>query len=297
VPAPTVAALETEFAARPGTVSVWCGPVGGASGATVTPAYTRSPDVPHYAASTMKVAVLVALHRAAEAGDVDLDAPVPVTNDFASAKPGAGRFAVDPAHDHDDEVWARVGRTATPRWLGRHMIVKSSNLATNVVMALTGTPAAGVVLRDAGATRSRVERAISDTAARDAGIDNEVTVRDLAALLGAIVAGAGPGNGPAPSRPMASSKSCAEMVDVLCAQQHRVDLAAGLPPGTRIAHKNGWVTGVRHSAGVVFPSDAPPYAIAVCTTSMAEPDDAAACALIAGVARASWADRHLIAAG
>ena len=84
------------------------------------------------------------------------------------------------------------------------------------------------------------------------------------------------------------------MLDVLLAQERREDLAAGLPPGIRIAHKNGWVTGVRHGAGVVFPEDAPPYAIVVCTTipvgEVATGLDP--CALVARISAAAWADRH-----
>ncbi|HKE63938.1 MAG TPA: serine hydrolase [Micromonosporaceae bacterium] len=282
-------ALDAELASWPGRVSVWCAAIGAA-----TPAYARRADERHYAASTMKVAVLIALYRAAAVGAIDLDAPVRVANDFASAKPGAPRFAIPRAYDHDDDVWARLDGTATPRWLGRHMIVRSSNLATNVLLDLVGTLAIADVLRDAGARNSRVERGIADTAASDDGIDNEVTVRDLAALFGAIVRGAAQADSDSRSA-IAGPTACAEMLDMLCAQEHRVDIATGLPPGTRVAHKNGWVTGVRHSAGVVFPDDAAPYVLAVCTTSE-DADDEAACALIGRVAAASWADRHVIAA-
>jgi beta-lactamase class A len=89
------------------------------------------------------------------------------------------------------------------------------------------------------------------------------------------------------------------MLDVLFAQEHREDLAAGLPEGTRIAHKNGWVRGVRHGAGVVFPDDAPPYAIVVCTTTdladggpTGEEAEDDACRLIARISADAWAGRH-----
>jgi beta-lactamase class A len=149
------------------------------------------------------------------------------------------------------------------------------------------------VYRICGATASGLHRAVEDMAARAAGITNEVTAADLAALLSAIVTGAEHGH------PVASRESCAAMLDTLCAQELREDLAAGLPPGTRIAHKNGWVSGVRHGAGVVFPADAPPYALVVCATTplahapaAAVPD--AACRLLAVVAAASWSDRHAL---
>ncbi|MGE5830545.1 MAG: serine hydrolase, partial [Micromonosporaceae bacterium] len=230
--------------------------------------------------STMKVAVLAALHRAAEAGRIDLDAEIPVRNRFESAVPGAPAFGCDQAEDNDDAVWQRVGGTATPRWLAQRMIVRSSNLATNHVLALVGTAAAAQVWAAVGARDSVVGRGIEDAAAREAGITNLVTAADLAALFGAIATGAAA---------LAPAQAGQAMLDCLLAQECTEDLAAGLPPGTRIAHKNGWVTGVRHGAGVVFPDDAPPYLLVVCTTTpLADPD---ACELLARVAAASWADR------
>jgi beta-lactamase class A len=270
-------ALDAELAAVPGTVSVWCGPLGG------PPAYARLADATHYAASTMKVAVLAALYRADGAGSLALDTPVPIRNDFGSAAPAAPRFGCRREYDSDGEVWDRLGETVPLRWLARRMIVQSSNLATDVVLSYVGLPAVGEVWRLAGARHSMTLRAIEDYAAQDAGITNLVTAADLAALLSALATGR-----------LAGPDATREMLDVLVAQEHRDDLAAGLPPGTRIAHKGGWVRGVRHGAGVVFPQDAPPYAVVVCTTtelaSGSRRDDPA-CRLVARVAAASWADR------
>ncbi|MEU4643232.1 serine hydrolase [Micromonospora sp. NPDC023814] len=279
--------LDAHLDGVPGTVSAYVGRPG------ADPAWTRHADATHYAASTMKAAVLVALHRAAEAGTLDLDAPVPVRNEFDSALPGTPRFSCARHYDNDDAVWDRVGDSAPLRWLAHRMIVRSSNLATNIVIGHVGLPAVAEVWALAGARHSVTGRGIEDFAAREAGITNLVTAADLAALLGALATGAHtPG-------PLASPAGCAAMLDVLFAQEHREDLAAGLPEGTRIAHKNGWVHGVRHGAGVVFPDDAPPYAVVACTTTdladggpdgdEAEDD---ACRLIAGISAAAWAARH-----
>ncbi|HEX6500622.1 MAG TPA: serine hydrolase [Micromonosporaceae bacterium] len=292
-----LADLNDELAEVPGTVSVWCGPVD-----DPIPAYARLEDEPHYAASTMKVAVLAALYRTAEAGGLDLDAEIPVRNEFVSALDGAGTFGCDQGYDNDDEVWQRVDGTATPRWLARRMITRSSNLATNVLLAAVGLGAVADVWRVCAARTSVVGRGIEDYAARDAGIDNLVTARDLAALLGALATGADPstvGDG----EPLAGPRSCREMLDVLAAQEHRDDLAAGLPDGTRIAHKNGWIDGVRHSAAIVYPTDAPQYTLVVCTTTPladGSGDGAGgdpACRLLARIAAASWADRQNLGHG
>jgi beta-lactamase class A len=241
----------------PGTVSVWLGPVG-----SPTPAFARQPDAPHYAASTMKVAVLAALYRSRA-----LDDDVVVVNDFASAAAGAPRFRI--GRDGDGEVWDRLGQRVTLRWLARRMIVASSNLATNLILAHIGIDAVQGLLRDIGLRNLRVERGIEDSAARVAGLDNVITARDLAALLSVAVADDA-------------------IRDVLLAQE---EPTVGLPPGTKVAHKGGWVTGVRHSAAVVFPPDAQPYVVIVATTSPDRNDDAAR-HLIAQVHAASWAARH-----
>ncbi|MFB9239028.1 serine hydrolase [Plantactinospora siamensis] len=284
--------FDAELAAAPGTASAYVGRLTG------PPAYARLADTPHYAASTMKLAVLAALYRAAEDGSLDLDRPVPVRNDFASAAPGAGRFGCDPDYDNDDAVWARVGGEASLRWLADRMVTRSSNLATNVVLGYVGLPAVARAWAAGGARHSVTGRGIEDFAARERGITNDVTAADLAALLGAIARGADEPGG------LAGPASCSAMLSVLFGQVHREDLAAGLPEGTRIAHKNGWVNGVRHGAGVVFPADAPPYLIVVCTTvDLDGPDhpdphaiDAEACAMLARLSAAAWADRHVLGA-
>ncbi|SCL37159.1 beta-lactamase class A [Micromonospora rhizosphaerae] len=280
--------LDAQLDKVPGTVSGYMARLG------ARPTWTRLPDATHYAASTMKIAVLVALYRAADAGTLDLDTPIPVQNSFDSAQPGAPRFACAEHYDNDDAVWDRVGGTAPLRWLAERMIVRSSNLATNIVLGQVGLPAVAEAWALGGARHSVTGRGIEDFAAREAGIDNLVTAADLAAVLGALAAGAErPG-------PLASPASCAAMLEVLFAQEHREDLAAGLPEGTRIAHKNGWIRGIRHGAGVVFPPDAPPYVIVVCTTteladggpSGEEIDDA--CRLIADISARVWDARHAL---
>ena len=279
--------LDVRLERVPGTVSAYVGRL------DADPTWTRHADATHYAASTMKVAVLVALHRAAEAGRLDLDAPVPVRNTFDSALPGAPRFSCARHYDNDDAVWERVGGTASLRWLADRMIVRSSNLATNLVIAHVGLPAVAEVWALAGARHSVTGRGIEDFAAREAGVTNLVTAADLAALLGELALGATrPG-------PLAAPAGCAAMLDVLLAQEHREDLAAGLPEGTRIAHKNGWVRGVRHGAGVVYPDDADPYVVVLCTTTdladggpTGEEVEDDACRLIADVSAEVWRARH-----
>ncbi|MEV7777095.1 serine hydrolase [Kitasatospora sp. NPDC088351] len=239
------------------------------------PVFVRAPDEPHDAASTMKVAVLAALHRSG----ADLDAEVPVVNRFVSV--AGGEFANDPGWDSDPEPWALLGGTAPLRLLAERMITHSSNLATNLCLARVGHPAVAEVWRRAGATRSASPRGIEDYPARDQGVHNRVSALDLVRLL----------------RSLAGEP---ELLALLERNAFRVDLAAGLPPGTRIAFKNGWSPGVRHGVGLVHPGDCPPYLLAVCYTgplASGEDETAAdpAARLLARISAAVWERRREIA--
>src|SRR5262249_1838807 len=157
-----------------------------------------------------------------DAGTLDLDTDIPVVDEFDSALPAAPPFRVHPAAGQDDEVAARLGGTASARWLARRMIVTSSNLAAHILLDHVRLEAWAEVRRRAGARHGRIERGVEDADARRAGLTNEVTTRDLAALLRAI----------------AAAPAADEMLDVLLAQERREDLASGLPLGTRVAFKN-----------------------------------------------------------
>jgi beta-lactamase class A len=265
--------LEAELAAFPGTASVWCGPLSGGPAR-----FARAEHETHYAASTMKVGVMVAAFRAIP----DLDRAVMVHNEHQSAAPGGAPFGNDPADDGDPLVWRRLGSRVPLRWLIQRMIVRSSNLATNLVLGALGNDfdAVNQVWRDAGAIHAHTDRGIEDAPGREAGITNEVTAFDLCQLMGSLALGK-----------LAAEDASQEMIDILCAQEWRDDLALGLPENARAAVKNGWITGVRHSAAAIFPEDAEPYLLAVCTTGGLS--DERACALLTRVAEASWAQRGI----
>jgi beta-lactamase class A len=77
------------------------------------------------------------------------------------------------------------------------------------------------------------------------------------------------------------------MRDVLLAQEFSAEIPAGVPPGTPVAHKTGWITGVLHDAAVVHPRGRAPYVLVVLTRGV--PDQAMARAAIVDVSRAVYA--------
>ncbi len=253
---------------------MWAGPVSG------EPVVDYRSHDQHYAASMMKVALVSAAYREAERGCLDLDAAVMVHNSFRSAGDGSS-YAIDPDDDSDAQVWRRIGQRVALRWLCYRAIVRSSNLATNLVLEVVGVPAVEQVLAAAGATGSSVKRGIEDGTARAVGLHNTVTATDLARLFQGLMTGR-----------LASERSCAEIVSVLAAQQINDALPRGLPGGTWVAHKSGWMTGVSHDGGIVQPPDGEPFIFVICTTSdLAEQEGLD---LIAAAAAAAWEDRKVL---
>lgn len=258
---------------RVGSVSVWWGSADG------TAWFTRDADRTHYAASTMKLPVLVTAYRLADGGRLDLDAPVAVHNRFTGVL-DAAPYSVDHAEDSDDTVWDAVGAERPLRWLLQRMIVRSSNLATNLVLAEVGTgPVAETLQASGSSAATTVGRGIEDYRARAAGIDNVVTAGDLAAMLCALAQGK-----------LASEPATREILDTLAANEWNDGIPAGLPDGLRVCHKNGWQDRVCHDAALLQPADREPSVLTVLTTT--DEDNAAANALTARIAAAAWADQE-----
>jgi beta-lactamase class A len=268
-------ALGTLARERSAVVSVWMGEVGG------RPWHRRDADRVHPAASTMKLPLVIALHRAADEGVLDLDEEVPVRAVLPSQADGQA-YETTYDYDNDDQPWERIGGTATLAWLAERAIVRSSNLATNLLVDRLGLDPVNAVYAAAGATRSRVERGIQDEPAMTAGLANTVTAADLAAVVAALA-----------RREIASPDGCEAVERLLARCEHNDAAAAGLPDGTYFAHKTGWFDGVAHDVGLVRPDGEPPFVLAVLTGS--DLDEPGARGLVADVAAACWANRHRVA--
>jgi beta-lactamase class A len=262
----------------PGTVAAQAGPLAagfgtriGRDGATVGVVLEDpvsgltalwQPDLRFHAASTMKVPVLIELARRVDAGEQGWDQAWLVRNRFASIVDGSP-YRLDPADDSDSTLYALEGTRVTAGELARLMIVRSSNLATNLLIEGLGPARVNATARQLGADSIAVLRGVEDQKAFDAGRNNTTTARDLATLLLAIARGAAAG--PA---------STARMIATLEGQEFNDGIPAGLPPGTRAAHKTGEITATFHDAALVYPADGRPYALVVLTRGYRERADA-----------------------
>ncbi|HEV3486857.1 MAG TPA: serine hydrolase [Vicinamibacterales bacterium] len=213
-------------------------------------------DESFHAASTMKVAVMIETFRQIDAGHLRPEQGILLVNQFGSIVDGTP-YSLDPADDSDSSLYARVGERVPVRELIDRMITRSSNLATNAVIALIGAANANATAHRLGATRMQVLRGVEDSKAYEAGRNNTTTARDLAALLTALERGEA-----------ASRASTDSMRSILLRQEFNDRIPAGLPEGTRVAHKTGEITAVAHDAAIVYPPGRGPYVLVVLTRGL-----------------------------
>jgi beta-lactamase class A len=240
--------------------------------------YYHNEDDDFHAASTMKLPVMMALFQAIDAGQRHLNEPIAVRNQFQSLV-DASTFTLDPKDDGDSELYQAVGSTRTLEELIRRMIVRSSNLATNILIERVGASSAMDLLRSLGAYQMKVLRGVEDEKSFKAGLNNTASAKDLEILLTALAQGE-----------TFSPASNAKMLEILEAQEFNEKIPAFLPKGTPIAHKTGDITGVHHDAAIVFPPGEKPYVLVVLTAGFK--DEKQANQIIAEISRVVWQQRR-----
>src|SRR5437016_2865408 len=128
-------------------------------------------DDSFHAASTMKVPVMIELFRQVDRGQLSLDQTITLVNQFKSLVDGSP-FSVDAGDDSDSLMYRRVGQPVPVRELLERMIVRSSNLATNALIAVVGAERANATAHELGARNIRVLRGVEDGKAFQAGLNN-----------------------------------------------------------------------------------------------------------------------------
>jgi len=234
-----------------------------------------------HAASTMKIPVMIQLFRDRDAGLLSLDDSITVTNTFRSIV-DTSPYQLDITDDSDSSLYKRLGQRASIRELIELMETVSSNLATNLLIAKVDAKRANATAHALGADSIVVLRGVEDGKAYRAGLNNTTTARDLGVLLAAI------SNGKA-----ASPASCREMLTILGRQQFNEGIPAGLPPGTWVYHKTGWIEQVvYHDAALVEPVGARGrrYVLVVLTAGIQKNEDSYA--LVRDLSRLVFAARR-----
>jgi beta-lactamase class A len=226
-------------------------------------------DEPFHAASTMKVPVLIELYHQAHQGRMKLDDTLVIRNEFHSLVDGSP-YTLDPNDDSEMDLYRAVGSTRTLAQLSELMITVSSNLATNLLIEKLGVDNIRAGVHALGADGMNVRRGVEDSKAFQQGLNNTTTARALLRLMEAIARGEA-----------VDADSSQQMIEILERQSFNDRIPAGLPPGTRVAHKTGEITRIQHDAAIVF---APrPFVLVVLTRGLDDPKQGSA--LIAEITR------------
>lgn len=214
-------------------------------------------DRPFHAASTMKVAILLAVGRAIDERRLEPGDTLHLRNRFLSAVDGTP-FRIDAESDGYPQLHRLIGRTAKISDLAEWMIVSSSNLATNLLLDYLSVNYVREVLDAAGVRGLELRRGVDDTKAFEQNFNNETTAEGLGELFATL-------------RGDYLSKASRDMtINILLQQRFNSMIPAPLPAHASVAHKTGEISTACHDAGIVYLPERDPYILVVLTEVLPE---------------------------
>jgi len=219
-------------------------------------------DESFHPASTIKVAVMMEVFNQVEKNIFWHDDELPVINLFKSIADGS-MFSISAQDDSETSLYDKLGSTVTIRELTRLMIVKSSNLATNILMEKVSAVCVNALLKELGIEDVTVLRGVEDNKAFSLGLNNSATARGLMQIAKLLAQGK-----------IVSFYASEEMIEIMCDQEFNEGIPAGLPKEYKVAHKTGWNDNLYHDFGAVYPTNREPYALAIMTRGFEKLEDA-----------------------
>jgi beta-lactamase class A len=220
----------------------------GAPGAGIAGELRLDPAAERYPASMIKTPIAACLAGAWARGERAPDERVTVAAANLTANDKPSPFV--------------PGYEATLEELARLAIVRSDNVATNVLIDVLGRAAITAYCRRIGLERTSVHRKLSGSLPliedAEASGRNSHPACDAAALFGAIERREIPGS---------------DWLEGLLAEQEWNDkLSLGLRPGDRFAHKTGDTDEVSHDGGILATAEGRRYLIVVYTSLPSSPE-------------------------
>jgi beta-lactamase class A len=208
-----------------------------------------------HAASTMKTPVMIELFKQAAAGEFSLQDSILIVNEFKSIVDGS-TFRMDLGVDSQEGLYERIGEKASLYELMYQMIIKSSNLATNILIDRVGAKNVTQTMRGLGAEDIQVLRGVEDLKAFDAGLSNSTTALDMLQIMEAIARGKVEGS--------------REMVKILSDQYFKDLIPNLLPADVKIAHKTGSITGVQHDTAILELPNGTRYVLVILSKNLTD---------------------------
>lgn len=224
-----------------------------------------------HAASTMKTPVLIEAYKQAAAGKFKITDSIPVKNEFKSIVDGSS-YSLSAGDDSDSILYTKVGTKLPIDDLLYLMIIKSSNLATNIIIDLVGAQNANKTMREMGAKDIQVMRGVEDNKAFQKGMNNTTTAYDQMLIFKHMAKGT-----------VVDKKSSDAMINILMDQVFNDKIPALLPKDVKVAHKTGWIKGINHDAGVIYLPDGRKYVLVLLSKELA--DDVGGVAAMANVSK------------
>ncbi len=244
-------------------------------------AYSLREEDSFHAASTMKIPVMIELFHQVRLGKLKLEDTLLLKNEFHSLVDGS-IYKLNPADDSETDLYGAEGQTRTLRQLCELMITVSSNFATNLLIEKVGVENIRAEIHSLHADGMNVLRGVEDGKAFERGLNNTTTARGLLQLLTAIAKGEA-----------VDPESSKQMIEILERQKFNDGIPAGLPPGTRVAHKTGEITKIHHDAAIVFAPK--PFVLVILVRGIAEEKESAA--LMADITRLIYRDVESVEEG
>jgi beta-lactamase class A len=193
-----------------------------------------------HAASTMKVPVMIEVYKQAVSGQICLRDRVLIKNEFRSIADGS-TYAIRASDDTDDRLYGLLGTKKSIRDLVDDMIIRSSNLATNLLIEVVEARRVTQTMRQLGARQMQVLRGVEDGKAFERGLNNTTTAFDLMRVFEKLAQGE-----------LISHRACDEMILTLLDQSDRCIIPDRLPVTVKVANKTGKITGTHHDSGIVY---------------------------------------------
>jgi beta-lactamase class A len=222
-----------------------------------------------HAASTMKIPVMIELFHQVRQGKLKLNDNLPIHNEFHSLADGSP-FTLDPTDDSEKDLYKSVGQTRTLSQLCDLMITVSSNFATNLLVQKLGVENIRATVHSLHADGMNVLRGVEDNKAFEKGLNNTTNAQGLAVLLEAVAKGEA-----------MDADASRQMIEILDRQNFNEGIPAGVPAGTRVAHKTGELTKLHHDAAIVYAKR--PFVLVILVRGMADFKDSSA--LMADITR------------
>lgn len=209
-----------------------------------------------HAASTMKTPVMIEVYKQAAAGRFSLNDSVVLKNVFKSIV-DSSLFSLNAKDDSDTSLYQHLGEKISLYNLVYDMIIRSSNLATNMVIEMVNAHNVSQTMRQLGANKIQVLRGVEDSKAFDKGLNNITTANDLMVIYEKMAKGE-----------IVDSASSQAMIKILLNQEFNEIIPARLPKDVKVAHKTGNITHVLHDSGIVFLPNGKKYVLVILSKNL-----------------------------